>query len=109
MTGVLNAWRAAKLASEMIHSNGKREVVVPANGKHWTLRELQAKVGGYIEIVRTHDGRWLVVNELGKLNQLPPNPAATELYIFNEVDGIVGNVVVVDTRYELDGPEEDGE
>jgi hypothetical protein len=97
------------MASEMIYSNGHREVVVPENGKHWTLRELQAKVGGYIEIARTHDGRWLVVNENGKINHLPPNSVATALYIYNEVDIIVGNVVIVDTMYELDGPEDGSE
>jgi hypothetical protein len=97
------------MASEMIYSTGERVPVVPENGKHWTLRELQAKVGGYIELAYTTDGRRMVVNEDGKRLKLPENPVATQLYIYGEVDKIVGNVMVVDTRYELDGPEDEVE
>ena len=95
------------MASEMIYSTGERVPVVPENGKHWTLRELQAKVGGYIEIARTNDGRLMVVNEDGIARRLPENPTATALYIFSEVSTIYGNVIVADTMYELDGPEEE--
>jgi len=94
------------MASEMIYSTGERVPVVPENGKHWTLRELQAKVGGYIEIARTTDGRWMVVNEDGRSQQLLDNPVATTLYIFGEAVHIVGDVIIVDNFYELDGREE---
>src|SRR5215471_12097134 len=94
------------MASEMIYATGEIVPLVPGNGKFWTLRELQAKVGGYIEVVRTTDGRWMLVNEDGKRLQLPLNPVATKLHIFSEVDKIVGNVVIVDNMYELDGPQE---
>jgi hypothetical protein len=93
----------------MIYSTGERVPVVPANGKHWTLRELQAKVGGYIEYAKTNDGRMMVVNEDGRSHKLPYNPVATTLYIYGEVARIVGNVIVVDNMYELDGPQDDEE
>ena len=80
------------MASEIIYSTGERVPVVPENGKHWTLRELQAKVGGYIEYACTKDGRYMVVNEDGKRLKLPVNPVATELYIFSEASKILGNV-----------------
>lgn len=92
------------MASEMIYSTGERVPVVPANGKFWTLGELQAKVGGYVEIANTTDGRFMVANEDGYRKRLPVNPVATGLYIFGEASNIVGNVIVVDTMYELDGP-----
>ena len=92
------------MASEMIYSTGERVPVVPENGKFWTLRELQAKVGGYIEYAHTKDGRWMVANEDGKRLKLPENPVATQLYIYSELSKIVGNVIVVDNMYELDGP-----
>ena len=94
------------MASEMIYSTGERFPVVPANGKHWTVGELQAKVGGYVEIARTTDDKYMVVNEDGKSSKLPFNEVATKLYIFGEVDKIVGNVVIVDNIEELDYPEE---
>lgn len=95
------------MASEMIYTTGERVPVVPENGKYWTLRELQAKVKGYIQYAHTHDDRWMVMNEEGRRLKLPFNPVATELYIFGEVSKIVGNVLVVDTMYELDGPPEE--
>jgi hypothetical protein len=101
--------RVKAMASEMIYSTGERVPVVPANGKFWTLGELQAKVGGYIEIARTTDNRFMVTNEEGLRLELPYNPVATKLYIFGEASKVVGNVVIVDTKYELDGPDEDEE
>ena len=95
------------MASEMIYATGECVPVIPANGKFWTLRELQAKVGGYIEYATTKDGRFMVANEDGKRLRLPENPVATKLYIFGEAATIVGNVVIVDNMFELDGPPDD--
>lgn len=58
---------------------GEPREVLPANGKTFTLRELKAFVGGYIEIVYARNGELLIVNELGKLEGLPKNEAATRL------------------------------
>ncbi|MGH9238791.1 MAG: DUF3846 domain-containing protein [Vicinamibacterales bacterium] len=66
------------MALLMIPGHAAREVV-PANGHAFTLDEMQAFVGGYIEILRLPDGRALVINEEGKLRGLPLNPEATVL------------------------------
>jgi Domain of unknown function (DUF3846) len=94
------------MSSFLYKTDGTIERVVPSNGVHWSLEELQKFVGGYIEMARTIDGRWLVLNENGKVMtpMLPLNIAATELYIYGQHDPIVGPAVVVDNRLELDGP-----
>lgn len=57
--------------------------------------ELRALVGGYLEMVRTRDGRIMVLDEEGKLKGKPLNQEATRLYGAN-FDYIVGDVVVMD-------------
>ena len=52
------------------------EAVAPANGKKFTLKELQKFVGGYIELVPCAD-RVAYCNEEGRLNGLPPNALAS--------------------------------
>ena len=78
--------------AEIIRANGERKLVEPMNGKDFQLSELQKVVGGFIEIVRTKDGRLMVINEEGKLEGLPINELATELYQYNDI--IVGDVLV---------------
>lgn len=97
------------MATQLYKTDGTIELVVPSNGVHWTLEELQKMVGGYIEVKRTLDAKWMVINELGKVvaPMLPLNKAATKVYIHGRTDPIVGPAVVVDTRLELDGPEEE--
>ena len=96
------------MATRIYHIDGRVQSVTPPNGVHWTLEELQKMVGGYIEICETRDGRYMVINENGKVVQpmLPLNHSATLLYKYGEHDPIVGVAVVVDNRLELDGPEE---
>lgn len=84
----------------------------PPNGTNWQLEELQALVGGYIEVVSTIDGRFLVLDDLSKIKNKPVNITATRLYIHGRSDVIAGDAVLVDTLLELDGPkeeEDDGE
>lgn len=57
----------------LIPVQGERQEVLPANGKDFTLKELQALVGGHIEYLYLPDGRILVVNEEGKLEGLTYN------------------------------------
>ena len=45
-----------------------------------TLKEAQAFVGGYVECITWPNGDLLIVNEEGKLRQLPLNPEATLLW-----------------------------
>lgn len=73
---------------------------VPMEGKP-TLKDLQAAVGGHIELAMCEDGGAMYINEEGKLEGLEPNDAATELYRHNAYDIIVGDVVVM-TAEELE-------
>jgi Domain of unknown function (DUF3846) len=96
------------MSSVLYTPDGRTKVVRPANGKHWTLEELQGFVGGYIEVLRTVDGGYMVINETGKV-QRPPlelNRPATYIYKHGRKDPICGPAVVVDTREELEQPEE---
>ena len=79
----------------IIKTDGQVISVQPKNGKDFTLQELKAIVGGYIEIIRMND-KFMVVNEEGKLEQLPCNALATGLYWANVGgnDYIVGDVLV---------------
>jgi hypothetical protein len=88
----------------LYQTDGRVSEIQP-HGAVWSLEELQSIVGGYIEVVRTVDGRWMVIDEEGKLKGKELNIPATRLYIHGRRDVIVGAAVVVDTMLELDGPE----
>jgi hypothetical protein len=98
------------MASTLYRTNGVIEPIQP-HGAIWSLEELQGIVGGYIEIVHTLDGKFMVVNETGKVQNppLPLNIAATRIYMHGRHDPIVGPALVVDTKLELDGPDEEEE
>jgi hypothetical protein len=65
----------------LIKSNGEETNILPQNKTDFKLDELQNYVGGLIETVRTKDNKIMVINEEGKINELPMNEKATELYI----------------------------
>ena len=58
------------------------------------LEQLQAWVGGYIEVVPAKHGV-LVINEEGKLDMLPVNEAATEMLRSDIWDVIRGDAVLL--------------
>lgn len=93
--------------AKFLRANGESEVLSPPNGVNWQLGELQTLVGDYIEIVATVDGRYMVLDELGKLKHKPLNREATMLYIHGRHDPIVGDVVIIDTKLEMNGPDDD--
>ena len=75
--------------AEIIKTDGTRQPVQPANGTDFKLEEMQAIVGGDIEI--------MVVNEEGKVHGLKHNPTATRIFKENHPslsDYIVGDVLV---------------
>ena len=82
-----------KAMALIIKTTGERLESHPRDGKHYQLDELQAIVGGYIEMVRLESGQLMFLNEEGKLKGLPINPLATTLYN-NPNDVIVGDVLV---------------
>jgi hypothetical protein len=63
------------------------------------LKEMQDCVGGRIEFVYLPENKILVVNEEGKLNDLPLNGLATMKFWDNIRDMIVGNVLLIDQKY----------
>jgi len=85
-------------ATQYVHKVIKPDgtlVDYPPKGKQYTLEELQSAVGGYIQIVHpVGDSRYLIVlNEEGKLKDLPLNKTATRLYR-QPPDYIVGPALV---------------
>lgn len=79
--------------AKLFTTDGLTKEVYPANGKSFSLEEMQSYVGGYIEMVFI-DGKTWVVNEEGKLNHLAPNVNATnESGIRERGDFFVGNVL----------------
>ena len=97
------------MSTSLYRTDGTIVPIAPANGVHWTLEELQGLVGGYIEHCCTLDGRIMIVNEMGKIVRpmLPLNKEATRIYMHGRVDPIVGPALVVDTKLELVGPEDE--
>ncbi len=86
------------MKTEIITTDGDSLEVQPENGRKFSLRELQAVVGGYIEIITLRDGRLMILNEEGNLLGLPPNPVATVIAYnaLTEANGIVGDVLICD-------------
>tara|TARA_R110002051_G_scaffold325794_1_gene431364 strand:+ start:2127 stop:2417 length:291 start_codon:yes stop_codon:yes gene_type:complete len=61
------------------------------------LEELQALVKGYIELVPcTETGKLMIINEEGKLLNLPLNIMATKLMEYKGCDFICGNALLID-------------
>ncbi len=60
------------------------------------LATLQAKVGGWVQMVDLNDNLTLWCNEEGKLEGLPLNRYATELWesVYGKTDIIVGDIVL---------------
>lgn len=85
------------METKIFKANGEIITTTPKNGTDFQLEELQAIVGGWIEIVYLLDGRIIVVNEDGKCNGLPINENATKLLLEQGGwDCIVGDVLVCD-------------
>lgn len=95
----------------LIKSNGESKIVLPANGSAFSLEELQQYVGGYIEIwqlphvvmysvasnsMADLGARSMVLNEEGKLMQLPINTEATNIAsgVIPPGDFVVGDVLL---------------
>jgi len=87
---------------KLVKTTGEvREFVI--GGKKATLEELQSAVGGLIEIVYLRPQMMLIVNEEGKLKNLPINMPATVLYqdLCHTTDVIVGDCLLAQAK-ELD-------
>jgi hypothetical protein len=71
-------------------TNGETIQVSPKEGSTFTLEELQGYVEGYIQLVPTQSGDYIVVNEEGILYNLPFNSNASSEFQM----GLVGNVLL---------------
>ena len=82
--------------AQIIKSSGEVIETKPNNGTDFSLEELQAIVGGYIEVVGLRDGRLIVCDEEGKLKGKEHNQKATEIYQANvpNWDHLVGDVLL---------------
>ena len=69
-----------------------------------TLEEAQKFVGGYVEGISFPNGDYLIINEEGKIKNLPLNPEATALwratfdndnYITGRKDFVVGPAILI--------------
>ena len=79
----------------IITTSGAVKKVRPANGKTFSLEELKKIVNGYIEIVHLSARSLLVVNEEGKLHNLPYNQTASSvLFLYGIPDVIVGDALL---------------
>ena len=65
-----------------------------------SLEELKEIVSGYIEIIHLTNNKIMVINDEGKLINLPHNENATILFrlCLDTIDFIVGNVLVCNTN-----------
>ncbi len=76
--------------------------IKPANGRYFTLEEMQGYVGGLIQIIpldgKDLEDKLLVVHEEGKLINLPFNLFATIEWIryYGETDFISGDAIICD-------------
>ena len=67
--------------ARLYKTNGEVIEVSPKNNRDFTLEELQNFVeGDIIEIINLTTKKLLIVNEEGKINELPFNESATELW-----------------------------
>jgi hypothetical protein len=88
----------------LIRSDGWLTTFKPADGRRFTLDELQALVGGYIEVVHARGRRrWLVLNEEGRELMLKVNVPATRLYHHAGGSGTLVGDVVLATSSEMGG------
>lgn len=92
--------------AKFMKTNGEILEVEPINkGGVFTLQELKEFVDGWIECIYLNDHQVMVINEEGKLLNLPVNYAATAVYqlAFQPTrDYIVGNALLCELGTEID-------
>lgn len=90
------------LQTMIVKANGEKIPTTPKNGTDFKIDELQAIVGGYIEITHCDNPEWIIVmNEEGKLqDDHVVNRFATSLVWdkFRGYDYIAGDVLVCKTE-----------
>ena len=96
------AGKAARPIALLYKTDLSVEEIKPANGRYFKLEEMQAYVGGLIEIVPLDgeglEDKLLVVNEEGKLENLPLNLFATAEWVkyYGLTDYVSGDAIICD-------------
>ena len=85
----------------LITSDGTVTPITPENGKSFNLKEMQAYVGGYAQVMQMPHScreinRIMILNEEGRLHGLPKNVVASAA--FGPTGHIVGDVVICPSR-----------
>lgn len=102
----------------LITTDAKITIVEPKDGKQFNLEEMQSFVGGTVDIMTLQDFSVIYVNDNGKLEGLPKNAIATEMwkasfpiekYPHNNDQLIVGNVLLLSKEQEDDQNAEEEE
>lgn len=86
---------------KIIYPDGTVKETSPKNGKFYELKELQEIVNGFIELVPISTTQYAVINEEGKILNLPLNRLATLDYscaLWNN-DYFAGNVLICDKNH----------
>lgn len=81
-----------------ITSDGLVDIVV-FEKQYASMEELQSIVNGHFEFVYLPENMIMVVNEEGKLNDLPVNSIATSFVQPVLKDYIVGNVLLINQKF----------
>lgn len=86
------------MQSMKINTDGKILDIKPSNGNTFSLKEMQSFVNGTVErhVISKHKV-YMLINEEGKLLNLPTNDAATLLFQeeYGKSDWIVGDVALI--------------
>jgi len=75
----------------LVKAGGVQSYAMPKDKKDFSLEELQAFCGGYVQLLHTEDGREVWMDESGRLKGLPENK-----YISNLLKtSVVGDCLIV--------------
>ena len=92
------------MTKEEINTKASEFKIITDQKDEPNLKEAQKFVGGYVEVITFPIGDYLIINEEGKLMQLPLNPEATTLwratftkdkYEFGYDDFVVGPAILI--------------
>jgi hypothetical protein len=85
------------MKAQVIKVDGTIVEVEPKNGTDFSLEEMYEHTGSsMVQFVNSNDGRFMIVDEEGRLFGKEINTAATELYSLGEHPGyeLVGDVLI---------------
>ena len=90
--------------TEEINTKASEFKIITDQKDEPNLKEAQKFVGGYVEGITFPNGDYLIINEEGKLMQLPLNPEATALwratfdndnFVTGRKDFVVGPAILI--------------